>query len=94
MEIAMVSELRGDQFVIRTINGDGASMNLTADVATPLVNSFCLRVLAGTLPAVIPEVRRHPVTRDLSATREFGIGAYVGVPLNGSNGKPAGMNAY
>jgi EAL domain-containing protein (putative c-di-GMP-specific phosphodiesterase class I) len=91
MEIAMVSELRGDEFVIRTISGDGASMNLIVDAITPLADSFSVRVLAGTLPAVIPEARRHPVTRELAATREFGIGAYVGVPLKGSDGNPAGM---
>jgi EAL domain-containing protein (putative c-di-GMP-specific phosphodiesterase class I) len=91
MEIAMVSELRGDQYVIRTISGDGASMNLIADEPTPLANSFSVRVLAGTLPAVIPEARRHPVTRELAVTRELGIGSYVGVPLKGSDGTAVGM---
>jgi EAL domain-containing protein (putative c-di-GMP-specific phosphodiesterase class I) len=91
MEIALVAELRGDDYVFRTISGDAESMNLGTDEAVPLASSFAVRILAGTLPAVIPEARRHPVTRELRVTGEFGIGSYVGVPLNGSDGTPVGM---
>jgi EAL domain-containing protein (putative c-di-GMP-specific phosphodiesterase class I) len=91
MEVAWVSEFQGDEYLIREISGDGAPMNLILDRGMPLAGSFCVRVLAGTLPAVVAEARRHPVTRELAITQEHGIGSYIGVPLLDPNGQPAGM---
>jgi EAL domain-containing protein (putative c-di-GMP-specific phosphodiesterase class I) len=91
MELAWISELRGDEYVLRTVSGDAAAMNLAVDQVMPLAGSFCVRVLAGTLPSVVSEVRRHPATRELAITRDHGIGSYAGVPLLGPTGQPVGM---
>jgi len=91
MEVAFVSEFHGDDYVIRAISGDASTMNLAVDQSMSLAGSFCVRVLAGTLPPVVAEARRHPVTRELAVTQEHGVGSYVGVPLLGPTGKPVGM---
>jgi EAL domain-containing protein (putative c-di-GMP-specific phosphodiesterase class I) len=91
MEIAWISEFHSDEYVIRSLSGDGATMNLAVDQSLPLIGSFCVRVLAGTLPPVVAEARRNPVTRELAVTQEYGIGSYAGVPLLGAAGKPVGM---
>lgn len=44
------------------------------------------RVLDGRLPAVVPEARRDPRTRDLPVTAELGIGAYAGAAIRGASG--------
>jgi EAL domain-containing protein (putative c-di-GMP-specific phosphodiesterase class I) len=91
MEIAMISEFDGPRQVIRTVSGRAVGMAVTAGQVLPLRDSYCIRVLEGVIPAVIPQARRHPGTRALAATREFGIGSYIGVPLLGPDDQPAGM---
>jgi hypothetical protein len=41
----------------------------------PLSETYCLRVVEGEPPNGVPDVRSHEATRDLSATRETGIGS-------------------
>jgi EAL domain-containing protein (putative c-di-GMP-specific phosphodiesterase class I) len=91
MEIAMISEFDGPRQVIRTVNGTAIGMAVTAGQILRLRDSYCIRVLKGVIPAVIPQARRHPGTRGLEVTQEFGIGSYIGVPLLGPDDQPAGM---
>jgi len=91
MEIAWISRFSDGEQVIRAVSGDAAAMNMVVGAGTPLEGSFCIRVLAGTLPPVVAEARRHPVTRELTVTRDLGIGSYAGVPLHGPGGEPVGM---
>ena len=91
MDIAWMSQFSDGQQMIRAASGDTAAMNVTVGEGTPLEGSFCTRVLAGTLPAVIPDARRHPVARELAITQALRIGSYVGVPWRGETGETAGM---
>ena len=54
-------------------------------------SSYCVRVLDGRLPGVVPDARRDPRTRDLPGTRELEIGAYVGAPVRAEDGSVTGM---
>jgi EAL domain-containing protein (putative c-di-GMP-specific phosphodiesterase class I) len=56
-----------------------------------LASSYCQRVLDGRLPRVVADAGAHPVARALPATREYPIGAYVGVPVRDADGTPKGM---
>ena len=91
MELAWMSQFVDGQQVIRSASGNTAAMNVTIGEGTPLEGSFCVRVLAGTLPAAIPDARRHLITRELAVTRDLGIGSYVGVPWRGVSGETSGM---
>ncbi|MCY1136617.1 EAL domain-containing protein [Actinoplanes sp. Pm04-4] len=91
MEVAWISRFTGDQQVITAATGLLAGMNVTVGGGTPLSASFCARVVAGALPAVITDARRHPVTRDLSVTQDMNIGSYVGAPWRDADGNIAGM---
>jgi EAL domain-containing protein (putative c-di-GMP-specific phosphodiesterase class I) len=91
MELAWLSEFADGEQIIRAASGDLGALQITLDEGFPLDDSYCGRVLAGTLPPVISDVRRHPCTRDLPITKAAGIGAYVGVPWRGQNGETAGM---
>jgi EAL domain-containing protein (putative c-di-GMP-specific phosphodiesterase class I) len=48
-------------------------------------------VLDGRLPRVVPDTAAEPVTRDMPITREFGIGAYIGIPIRSGDGALKGM---
>jgi PAS domain S-box-containing protein len=48
---------------------------------TPLTHSFCKYVVADGAPLRVDDARVHPLVRDNLAIEEFGVAAYLGVPL-------------
>ena len=91
VQVAWVSVFTAGQQVIVAADGETAAMNVTLGAGSDLAGSFCTRVLAGTLPAVIPDARADLVTRDLAVTRQMNIGSYIGAPWRGPDGMVAGM---
>jgi EAL domain-containing protein (putative c-di-GMP-specific phosphodiesterase class I) len=53
----------------------------------PQATTFCQAILDGELPAVIPDVRQHPVAMALPAARLPRIRSYVSVPVVLSDGE-------
>lgn len=91
MDIAFISDFTGGTERIVTTSEHTGGMSVTPGGERPLDGTYCVRVLAGTLPPVIADARTHPVTRELAATHEVGIGAYIGAPLRGPDGGTVGM---
>lgn len=57
---------------------------------SPLSHSFCEHVVASGRPFVVENSREHPVVRDYPSIGEFGIAAYLGVPLSTADGHVLG----
>ncbi|GIF09752.1 EAL domain-containing protein [Actinoplanes siamensis] len=91
VETAWVSAIGAEELRIWAATGAVAEMNLPLGGGADLLTSFCVRVLAGTLPDVVGDVRRNPVTRDLPAALDLAIGSYAGVPWRSPDGTTAGM---
>jgi len=91
MQVAYLSEFTAQEQVVRVASGDTSAMNVTVGEGSSLEGSYCARVLAGELPQVIPDARRHLITRELPITGEMKIGSYVGVPWQDPHGNTAGM---
>jgi EAL domain-containing protein (putative c-di-GMP-specific phosphodiesterase class I) len=91
MDIAWLSDFRGEEQLIAATSGDTASTCVAVGDRHAAEGSYCARVLSGELPAVIPDARRHPVTRELAVTEALGIGSYVGAPLRDDHGHAVGM---
>ena len=90
MEIAYFSEIgRGEQ-VVKEISGDRDNLPLRPGAAVPLEATYCRRMLNGELSNVVADARRDERVSDLPATRQAGIGSYVGVPLQLSDGRVYG----
>jgi PAS domain S-box-containing protein len=91
LDVAWLSQHADDDLVFRALAGDAASFGLApqATVATAAVP--CGGVLDGTLPNAIGDVRAHPVAGALPAVDAAGLGAYVGVPVELSDGRSFGM---
>jgi diguanylate cyclase (GGDEF)-like protein len=53
---------------------------------TPLSHSFCRHVVDSGAPLEVVDARKHPKVRDNPSIEEFGIVAYLGVPLTTSDG--------
>ncbi len=77
--VALVSLVDADrQFFKSSI---GLSEPVASKRQTPLSHSFCQHVVTSGAPLVVEDAREHPVVRSNSAIAEFGVIAYLGVPL-------------
>jgi GAF domain-containing protein len=86
-DVALISEIVGDQEVVRmavSAHGEGGPAPGTS---APLDQTICRRLLEGTAGPVIPDVSADPVLRDLPLVRAQGVGAYIGVPIAGAGGR-------
>jgi EAL domain-containing protein (putative c-di-GMP-specific phosphodiesterase class I) len=91
VEAAWVTAFGSDELTLWAAAGEVDRMRLPLGKPIDQLGSFCARVLAGTLPGVINDVRRHPVTRELGTARDLDIGSYCGVPWRSPDGATAGM---
>jgi EAL domain-containing protein (putative c-di-GMP-specific phosphodiesterase class I) len=91
MDVAFLSSLTASAEVVLATSSETGPMQMAVGDARDLDDTYCVRVLSGLLPGVIPDARRHPVARELDATAALGIGSYVGAPLRGPDGDPVGM---
>ncbi|MEU4690372.1 EAL domain-containing protein [Actinoplanes sp. NPDC023714] len=91
MEVAWISAFGADELTVWAATGAVEQMRLPVGEEIDLPGSFCARVLSGTLPGVVRDVRRHPIARDLDSATDLDIGSYAGVPWQSPDGTTAGM---
>lgn len=91
MAVAWVSEFVGGHQVLRYVDAAAGADAPAEGTRFPLGGSFCVRVLDGRFPGLIPNARAAPEAALLDVTAELRIGAYIGVPLIGPHGLPVGM---
>jgi HD-GYP domain-containing protein (c-di-GMP phosphodiesterase class II) len=90
MDMAFVSDTRHGRQEYEHVDGDAASFGATAGTAVPLAGTYCEQLLTGRLDSIVRDAASHPVVRDLPATRQKGIGSYIGVPIELSDGSVYG----
>ena len=91
MDVAWVSRLTASEQVFLQVDAEPGRPAPVPGSATPVDVSYCVQVLDGRLPAVVPDARHDPRTRELPGTRELEIGAYVGAPVRAADGSVTGM---
>ncbi len=82
MDLAFLGEVTAEHEVVRRFAGDGPSFGIAEGSAAELSQTYCRRVLDGTLANAVPDTRAEPAVRDLPMTEQARIGAYLGVPLD------------
>ncbi|MDF2824439.1 MAG: domain S-box/diguanylate cyclase protein [Mycobacterium sp.] len=90
LETAWLSSFHDGTHVIGVLEGDADPLGLAEGSRLSLSESYCVRVIDGRLPAVIPDTAANQTTALLPITQELSLGAYVGVPVPGA-GEPVGM---
>ena len=88
MDAAYVTTIDAHHQTIHAITGDRAITDSYQDSVLPVEETYCMRMLKGEIPNVVPDTRAQAELRNLSVTRE--IGAYVGVPVTLSDGRVHG----
>ncbi|UXA18812.1 EAL domain-containing protein [Mycobacterium sp. SMC-4] len=91
LDTAWLSSFHDGMQVIEVLDGDADALDVSAGKRSQLSESYCVRVIDGRLPAVIPDTSANQITAALPVTRESGIGAYLGVPVLGAGGTMVGM---
>lgn len=90
LDIAFVSQFIGGDRVFRYV--DAASEVSCVQVGTrdPLEESYCQYVVDGSLPQLLADPGKHPVSARLAVTTALGVGTHVSVPIHLSDGRVYG----
>lgn len=88
MDAAYVTTIDSRHQTIHAILGETEVAERYQDSVIPIEQTYCMRMLNGDIPNVVPDTHAQPALHDLAATRE--IGAYVGVPVRLSDGRVHG----
>lgn len=81
MDVAFLAEFDLDKQVYREIEGDAVSFGLKVDDSLLLSQSYCERLVSGTLSNIVPDAPHDPRVNHLPVTSGSQIGAYIGVPV-------------
>ncbi len=85
MQIAWIAEFRDDKQVFQMVDG-ADSFGFVEGTGTPLDDTYCVRLARGEIPEAIPDTAAVPAVAELEGTKRARIGAYVGVPIELSDG--------
>ncbi len=91
LETAWLSSFHDGMQTFEVLDGDADAVGLSSGDRASLFDSYCVRVIDGRLPGIVPDTRANQTTAALPVTREFELGAYVGVPVLNRNGGTVGM---
>lgn len=91
MDLVWLSRFVNGRYVFEAFAGDPSRFRLSLDGDVAMADSYCVRVLDGRLPSVVPDTIADERTAGMSVTREFQLGAYVGVPVFVRRGELFGM---
>src|SRR5215210_5923753 len=69
---------------------NGGEFGLRSNLALPLSESFCLPMVEDRAPRRCNDVPAHPVYGRAAAQARFGAGAYLGTPIELSDGVRVG----
>jgi diguanylate cyclase (GGDEF)-like protein len=92
--VLYLAHLDRAQFTHRIVDArNGGSVGLRSNLAIPLGDAFCSHMAEDRAPRLCNAVGRHPVYRELPMQEQIGARAYLGVPLELSDGTRVGSLA-
>ncbi len=80
LEFAFVSHIDAGLRTFRYVDADDTSVIAVGD-SSPETESYCKYVVDGSLPQLLRDPAEHPVSAQLSATREIPVGTHLSVPI-------------
>lgn len=86
MEVAFIAEFAEGQRLYRYVSNDPAVDDIQVDGGDPLEETYCVRVVQGLLPELIPDAQKNQEAQKLAATRQIPIGTHISVPIRLTDG--------
>jgi EAL domain-containing protein (putative c-di-GMP-specific phosphodiesterase class I) len=87
MDVAFISEFQDGRRFFRHIDLGDSPMAIKPGDSDPLEDSYCLRVVDGRLPELIPDACANAEALKLPATRALPVGAHMSVPIRLTDGR-------
>jgi diguanylate cyclase (GGDEF)-like protein len=92
--VLYLAHLDRGQFIHRIVDArNGAAIGLRSNLAIPLGDAFCSHMAEDRAPRVCNDVGRHPIYSALPMQERVGARAYLGMPLELSDGTRVGSLA-
>ena len=88
MDAAYIATVDGREQTIEAMVGRTNSDVLVLGAVIPVDQTYCARMLKGEIPNIVPDTAAEPGLRNVTAIRN--IGAYIGVPVQLSDGRMHG----
>lgn len=85
LDLWLVTQRRGNEQVAIAVRGDW--LPVPTGAVFPWVESFCRHMVSGTAPRIAPRCSDVPAYAEAAASRNVAIGAYVGAPIVGWEGR-------
>jgi EAL domain-containing protein (putative c-di-GMP-specific phosphodiesterase class I) len=89
MDVAFISHFREVDRVFEHVDADGAPP-VQVGQSISLEEGYCLRVVRGELPELIPDTSAVPAALAIPETRAIPIGAHLGIPVQLESGEVYG----
>lgn len=87
MDVAFISEFINDERVFKVVDNPSENQIVKVGNADPINETYCQKITDDKLSPIITNTNANPITKAMPVTEKLGIGAYIGVPINLSNGK-------
>ncbi|SNR64805.1 bifunctional diguanylate cyclase/phosphodiesterase [Blastococcus mobilis] len=85
MDVALLGEFRGGEWLIHN-TVKTVDLPVTARFVQRRDRTHCDLMVSGRIGSVVPDSAGHPLTAELPGVVEWGLRAYVGVPVHRRNG--------
>ena len=90
MDVAFVSEFHGQHRVFRHVATRLDRAPIRPGDSSPLDEGYCMRVVEGRIPQLIPDTAAIPALEYLPETRSVPIGSHISVPIQLRDGRVYG----
>jgi EAL domain-containing protein (putative c-di-GMP-specific phosphodiesterase class I) len=90
MDVAFVSEFNGRDRIFRNVISNGDYAPIVPGDRSPLDEGYCLHVVEGRIPQLIPDTAAVPVLACIPQTALLPIGAHISVPIRLHDGRVYG----
>lgn len=90
MDVAFISEFEQGRRFFRHVDLGESALAIRPGDSDPLEDSYCLRVVDGRLPELIPDACANAEALKLPATRALPVGAHMSVPIRLTDGRVYG----
>ena len=86
MDVAFISQFRGSDRIFESVDADATAPVYVGQTA-PLQEGFCLKIVQGDLPRLMPDTSLVPKAMAIMATSAISVGSHIGVPIELDEGE-------
>ena len=87
MDVAMLTEVEAGHEIVRRSAGEWPVVGSLDGRAVPFEDTFCKSLLEGRISNVVADAARDERVAGLGMTGDYGVGAWIGVPLELSDAR-------